>query len=139
MRILSLDVGKKKVGIAISDALGITAQPLDTLIRKAKKADLARIEKVIHDMSVSKVIVGLPLNMNGTEGAMAKEIYSFVKELEKEIKIPVELWDERLTTMEAERLLLEADLSRKERKKLDDKIAAQLILQSYLDSLDKKL
>ena len=138
MRILSLDVGKKKVGIAISDALGITAQPLDTLIRKAKKADLARIEKVIHDMNVSKIIVGLPLNMDGTEGAMAKEIYSFVKELEKEIKIPVELWDERLTTMEAERLLLEADLSRKKRKKLDDKIAAQLILQSYLDSLDKK-
>ncbi len=138
MRILSLDVGKKKVGIAISDALGITAQPLDTLIRKAKKADLARIEKVIHDMNVSKIIVGLPLNMDGTEGTMAKEIYSFVKELEKEIKIPVELWDERLTTMEAERLLLEADLSRKKRKKLDDKIAAQLILQSYLDSLDKK-
>lgn len=139
MKILSLDVGKKKVGIAISDALGITAQPLDTLIRKAKKADLARIEKVIHDMNVSKIIVGLPLNMDGTEGAMAKEIYSFVKELEKETKIPVELWDERLTTMEAERLLLEADLSRKKRKKLDDKIAAQLILQSYLDSLDKKL
>ena len=138
MRILSLDVGKKKVGIAISDALGITAQPLDTLIRKAKKADLARIEKVIHDMNVSKIIVGLPLNMDGTEGPMAKEIYSFVKELEKEIRIPVELWDERLTTMEAERLLLEADLSRKKRKKLDDKIAAQLILQSYLDAIDKK-
>ncbi len=138
MRILSLDVGKKKIGIAISDALGITAQPLDTLIRKAKKADLAQIEKVIHDMNVSKIIVGLPLNMDGTEGAMAKEIYSFAKGLEKEIKIPLELWDERLTTMEAERLLLKADLSRKKRKKLNDKIAAQLILQSYLGAIDKK-
>jgi len=83
MRILSLDVGKKRIGVAISDALGITAQGLETLVRKNKKDDLAQIKKVTRDMSVSKIIVGLPLNMDGTKGPMAKDIYSFVKELRR--------------------------------------------------------
>ena len=134
MRILALDVGTRKIGIAISDALSITAQPLETLIRKSKKADFQPIKEIVCDMGVSKIIVGLPLNMNGTPGFRAKEIYSFVEKLKEEIKIPVQLWDERLSTLEANRILLQADMSRRKRKKLDDKIAAQLILQSYLDS-----
>lgn len=139
MRILSLDVGRKKIGMALSDALGITAQGLQTLLRKNKNSDLEQIKKIIREMDVSRVIVGLPLNMDGTEGPMAREIYDFVERLKREIGPPVQLWDERLTTMEAERALLEADLSRKKRKKLNDRVAAQLILQGYLDSLDKKL
>ena len=139
MRILALDVGTRKIGIAISDALGITAQPHETLITKSKKADFQRIREIVHNIGVSKIIVGLPLNMNGTPGLRAKEIYSFAEKLKEEIKIPVQLWDERLSTLEANRILLQADMSRRKRKKLDDKIAAQLILQSYLDSHDKKL
>ena len=133
IRVLSLDVGKKKIGIAISDALGITAQPCDTLIRKSKRDVFEQLERIVFNMHVSKIVVGLPLNMNGTEGPMAKATYDFVKELKENVKVPVELWDERLTTMEAERVLLQADLSRKKRKRLNDQVAAQLILQSYLD------
>jgi putative Holliday junction resolvase len=139
MRILGLDVGKRKIGIAIGDVLGITAQPLDTLIRKNKKADLEYIKKIISDMGVSTIVVGLPLNMDGTAGPSAKETYNFVGEIKEELEVTVQLWDERLSTLEANRVLLQADMSRKKRKRLDDKIAAQLILQGYLDSLDKKL
>ena len=134
MRILALDVGKRKIGIAISDALGITAQPLETLIRKNKDADFEQIKKIVGDMNASKIIVGLPLNMNGTAGHQAKETYGFAEELKERLKIQVQLWDERLSTIEANRVLLQADMSRKKRKKLDDKIAAQLILQSYLNA-----
>ena len=133
MRILSLDLGEKRIGVAVSDALGITAQPLETITRKNKKSDFEQLEKVVFSMHISKIVVGLPLNMDGTEGPMAKKTYEFVKELKERFDVPIELWDERLTTMEAERLLLQAGLSRKKRKKLDDKVAAQLILQSYMD------
>lgn len=139
MRVMALDVGRRKIGIAISDALGITAQPLETLNRRDKNRDLERIKKIVGDMSVSKIVVGLPLNMDGTAGNQAKEIYRFVEGLKEELETPVQLWDERLSTMEANRVLLQADLSRKKRRKLDDKIAAQLILQSYLDAIDKKM
>ena len=139
MRILALDVGKKRIGMAISDALGITAQPLETFNRKNKYADFEQITKIAGDMNVSKIVVGLPLNMNGTAGNQAKKIYNFVEGLKESLKIPVQLWDERLSTIEANRVLLQADVSRRKRKKLDDKIAAQLILQSYLNASDKKL
>jgi putative holliday junction resolvase len=132
MRVISLDVGEKRIGMACSDALGITAQPLETLVRKNQKSDIEEIKGVILKMGVSKVIVGLPLNMDGTEGPMAKAAYKFVEYLKGGVSIPIELWDERLTTMEAERVLLGANLSRRKRKGLDDKLAAQLILQSYL-------
>jgi putative Holliday junction resolvase len=138
MRILSLDIGKRKIGMAISDVLGITAQPVETILRDTTKNDFTRIKEIARDMNVTKIIVGLPLNMNGTIGSRAKETYSFVEKLKCELEIPIQLWDERLTTLGAQRILLKADMSRKKRKKLDDKIAAQLILQSYLDSLDKK-
>jgi len=137
MRILALDVGIKKIGIAISDALGITAQSLNTLIRKNKKTDFEHIKEIVSGKNVSKIVVGLPLNMNGTVGPKAKDAYDFAEKLKEEIGIPVQLWDERLSTLEANRILLQADMSRGKRKKLDDKIAAQLILQSYLASADK--
>jgi len=137
MRILALDVGIKKIGIAISDALGITAQSLNTLIRKNKKTDFERIKEIVSGKNVSKIVVGLPLNMNGTVGPKAKDAYDFAEKLKEEIGIPVQLWDERLSTLEANRILLQADMSRGKRKRLDDKIAAQLILQSYLASADK--
>ena len=117
MRILALDVGEKKIGMALSDALGITAQQLNTLIRKNKRDDFKRIGEIACDMSVSKIIVGLPLNMDGTAGFRAKETYDFVEELKEELKIPVQLWDERLSSSEANRILLQADMSRKKRKK----------------------
>lgn len=139
MRILALDVGKKKIGIAISDALGITAQPLKTLIRNNKKNDFEWIKEIVSDMNVSKVIVGLPLNINGTAGPRAKETYDFVDKLKEKLQVPVQLWDERLTSVEANRILLQADMTRRKRKRLDDQIAAQLILQNYLSSIDRKL
>jgi putative Holliday junction resolvase len=138
MRILALDVGGKRIGLAISDALGITAQGLDTLIRENINNDLDHIKKIVRDMNISELVVGLPLNMNGSPGPKAKEIYDFVGKLKEKIKIPVTFWDERLSTLEANRILLQADMSRRKRKRLDDKIAAQLILQGYLDSIDKK-
>ena len=136
MRTLALDVGDKRIGMAVTDPLNITAQPLQTLIRKDRKGDFDEIKEVVRNMSVSKIIVGLPLNMDGTAGARAKESYKFVDKLKEELGIPIQLWDERLSTMEANRVLLQADVSRKKRKKVDDKIAAQLILQSYLSSHD---
>ena len=139
MRILSLDVGKKKIGIAISDPLGITSQGLETLLRKDKKGDIAYIKEIVSSKGVIKIVVGLPLNMNGTEGEMARDVYAFARELKEHIEIPFEMWDERLSTLEAERLLLEADVSRKKRKKVNDKLAAQIILQSYLDSRGKSV
>ncbi|MBN1871405.1 MAG: Holliday junction resolvase RuvX [Candidatus Omnitrophica bacterium] len=139
MRILGLDVGEKKIGVAVSDALGITAQGLRTLARDDKKGEINAILEIIKEMKVSKIVVGLPLNMNGTKGPKAEDASLFAEVLRRQSNIPVELWDERLTTAEAKRLLLIADVSRMKRKRLDDKMAAQLILQSYLDSLDKRI
>lgn len=131
---MSLDIGEKRIGMALSDALCITAQPLSTLTRKDEEKDLALINKIALDNQVEEIIAGLPLNMNGTEGPKAQMVSNFIENLKRICSIPVKIWDERLTTKQANRLLIEADVSRKKRKKLDDKLAAQLILQSYLDS-----
>ena len=133
-RILALDLGEKRIGIAVSDALNITAQSVGTIERRAIKSDLKRIDDLIKEYGAGRLVVGLPLNMNGTKGKSANLAIDFVNELKKEIKIEVELVDERLTTAQGERIFLEADLSRKKRRKNLDKIAAQLILQNYLDS-----
>ncbi len=138
MRTLALDLGRKKIGLAVSDALGITAQPLEVLLRKSNRDVLRHIKDIVRDMKVSEVVVGLPLNMDGTAGEKAREAYGFVEELKGELDVPVRLWDERLTTLEANRILIEADVSRSKRRKVDDKLAAQLILQSYLGARDKK-
>ena len=134
MRIMALDFGTKRIGIAMSDELMITAQGLDSLYRNELQGDLAHILKLTQENNVSEIVVGLPLNMNGTYSAKTKEVVVFIDELSKAVKLPVKTWDERLTSMQAERVLLEADASRAKRRKVTDKLAAQIILQSYLDS-----
>ncbi|WAA10288.1 Holliday junction resolvase RuvX [Fervidibacillus albus] len=139
MRILGLDVGSKTIGVAISDELAWTAQGLTTIPIDEEKGEFGflRLKEIIDQYEVNKVVVGFPKNMNGTVGPRGEASIRFAKEVEQRFSIPVELWDERLTTVAAERLLLEADMSRKKRKKIIDKMAAVMILQGYLDSLGK--
>ena len=138
MRIMALDFGTKLIGIAVSDELFITAQGLPSLYRKDLKSDLDEIGRIAKSNDVREIIVGLPLSMNGSYSAKTKEVVAFVDDLLKTVDIAVKTWDERLTSMQAERVLLEADVSRSKRKKVTDKLAAQIILQSYLDSKGKK-
>ena len=138
MRIMALDFGTKRIGIAVSDELFITAQGLPSLYRKDLKSDLDEIGRIAKSNDVREIIVGLPLSMNGSYSAKTKEVVAFVDDLLKTVDIAVKTWDERLTSMQAERVLLEADVSRSKRKKVTDKLAAQIILQSYLDSKGKK-
>ncbi|MGG1677519.1 Holliday junction resolvase RuvX [Neobacillus sp. NRS-1170] len=136
MRVMGLDVGSKTVGIALSDELGWTAQGLKTLkINEERQAfGFEEIGQLIKEYQVDKVVIGLPKNMNGTIGPRGEASKQYAEEIEKQFSVPTILWDERLTTMAAERVLLEADLSRKKRKKVIDKMAAVMILQGYLDS-----
>lgn len=133
-RILGLDVGTKRIGVAISDPLGITAQPLMTIERESKKKDLEAIEALLDQYQVRKVVVGMPLNMNGsmgTSGDMAKMVGEKIK---NKFKVELIYVDERLSTVSAERVLIEGDIRREERKNIIDKVAASYILQTYLDS-----
>ena len=137
-RILCLDVGDKRVGIAVSDPLGMTAQSLTTIERRHFKTDCAEILKRAQEYEAQKIVIGLPLNSKGEEGPQAKKVRFFGEGLvkflkEKEAFIAVLYWDESLTSKEAEEILLQADLSRGKRRKVIDKLAASLILQSYLD------
>ena len=130
MRILGLDLGQKRIGVAISDGLGITAQGLDTI----KREDKVSLENIIRDREVTEIVVGLPLNMDGTKGERAEDAILFADNLKKDLSVAVKMWDERLSTLYVERAMIEGDLSRRKRKALSDKLAAQVILQSYLDS-----
>ncbi|MCP3742587.1 Holliday junction resolvase RuvX [Rossellomorea sp. BNER] len=136
MRIMGLDVGSKTVGVAISDALGWTAQGIETVSinEQEGKFRLDRIEELAKEHEVDKVIVGFPKNMNNTVGPRGEASQRYANLIEKKLGIKTILWDERLSTMAAERILLEADVSRKKRKKVIDKMAAVMILQGYLDS-----
>lgn len=136
MRTMGLDVGSKTVGIALSDELGWTAQGLETLrINEEENVfGFDELGKIIKEYQVDKIVVGLPKNMNGTIGPRGEASQFYARELEERFGIPVILWDERLTTVAAERVLLEADVSRKKRKKVIDKMAAMMILQGYLNS-----
>ena len=134
MRILGLDLGSKTIGVAISDELHLIAQGLFTLKRKGSQQDIRELEKLIEEQNVKKLVIGLPKNMNNTLGPSAKMVLSFIEELTKSVDLPVVTWDERLSTVAAEKALLEADMSRKKRKRVIDTVAAQLILQGYLDS-----
>ena len=134
MRIMALDLGTKRIGVAMSDELFLTAQGADTIYRISLDEDLAKIKKAVEDNGVGEIVLGLPINMNGTHGPKAKEVAEFMNSLAKAVTIPVKTWDERLTTVQAQNVLLEADVSRAKRKKSIDRIAAQFILQSYLDS-----
>lgn len=136
MRTIGLDVGSKTVGVALSDALGWTAQGLETIKinEEQKQYGFKRIGELVKEHDVSKAVVGFPKNMNGTIGPRGEPSQFYGAELERRFGLQVIYWDERLTTMAAERVLLEADVSRKKRKKVIDKMAAVMILQGYLDS-----
>jgi len=135
MKALGLDVGTKTIGVAVSDVFGWTAQGIETIKRNPNnpEEDFSRIEKLISENDVTKVVVGLPKNMNGTIGPSGEFCQVFAKELEGRTNLVVDMWDERLTTVAAERMLVSADVSRKKRKKVIDKMAAVMILQGYLD------
>ena len=135
MRILGLDVGQKTIGVAISDPLGFTAQGITTIRRDKKPKDIEELKEICKEYSVESIVVGLPKNMNGTIGFAGEKIMEFTEIIKNEIGLKVELWDERLTTVAANRAMLEGDLSRSKRKKIVDKIAATLILQGYLDRI----
>jgi putative Holliday junction resolvase len=138
MRILGLDVGSKRIGIAISDELGWTAQGMKTLHRSNGESDLGKIRDIAREYGVEKIVVGLPTNMNGSLGPQAKMALGFVQEVREILDLPIITWDERLSTAEATKMLIMANLSRKKRKGKVDMTAAILILQSYLDSLARK-
>lgn len=133
---MGLDVGSKTVGVALSDELGWTAQGLKTLKINEEKDEFGfdEIGQIIKENQVSQVVIGLPKNMNGTIGPRGEASQNYAAELERRFDVPTVLWDERLSTMAAERVLLEADVSRKKRKKVIDKMAAVMILQGYLNS-----
>lgn len=137
MRALGLDVGTKTIGVAVSDALGWTAQGIETVkINEERQIfGLDRLKEIIVSYEIDKVIVGLPKNMNGSIGERGEACQRFAKMIEEEFNLPVILWDERLSTMAAERFLISADVSRKKRKQVIDKMAAVVILQNYLDSI----
>lgn len=135
MRILGLDVGSKTIGVAISDPLGWTAQGITTIKRQSFVKDIESIKIIYDKYNVEKIVVGLPKNMNGTIGTTGEMVQDFCARLEKTFSPEIVMWDERLTTVAAERAMLEADLSRKKRKKIVDKIAATYILQGYLDRI----
>ena len=138
MRVMGLDYGSKTVGVAISDPLGITAQGIETIERKEEnklRKTLARIEALVAEYGVEKIVLGFPKNMNNTIGERAEKSLELKAMLERRTELPVVMWDERLTTVEAERTLMESGVRRENRKKYVDKIAAVFILQGYLDSM----
>lgn len=136
MRILGVDYGDSRIGVSVSDPLGWTAQGLETInTSKGIQSVLCRFEEIIKQFSVEKIIVGFPRNMNGTVGERAAKTEKFIDLLTKKFKIPVEKWDERLTTVAAHRLMNESNIKRKKKKELIDTISSTYILQGYLDSI----
>ena len=129
-----MDVGSRRIGLALSDPLGITAQGLDTLQRRNKRADFAQLEHIIREHDVAEIVMGLPLRMSGAEGIQAEKMQAFAEEVRRRFKLPVHLWDERLTSAQANRLLRETEMSIKRRGAVVDQMAAVLILQSWMDS-----
>ena len=135
MRIMALDVGSRTIGIACSDALLMTAQGIETIRRTSLENDFNRLRELISEYEVHELVVGMPKNMNGTKGDRAEKTEEFVEKMKAVIDLPVTFWDERLSTVMAERQLIAADVSRKKRKGVIDKMAAVVILQCYLDRL----
>ena len=135
MRIMSLDVGSRTIGIACSDALLMTAQGIETIRRTSLEKDFNRLQELIVEYEVHELVVGMPKNMNGTKGERAEKTEEFVEKMKEVIDLPISYWDERLSTVMAERQLIAADVSRKKRKSVIDKMAAVVILQGYLDRL----
>jgi putative holliday junction resolvase len=134
MRILGIDFGSVRIGLAVSDPLGFTAQGLETIPASPKQKALEAIARICREKAVTEVVVGLPVNMNGTMGPKATETLDWIKKLEAQVGVPVKTWDERLTSRQADRLRVEEGLSRERQKKESDRLAATLILQTYLES-----
>ncbi|MBM7706624.1 putative Holliday junction resolvase [Chryseomicrobium aureum] len=139
MRKMGLDVGTRTVGVAISDALGWTAQGIETIKihEENEEFGIERLAELIREYTVTEVVIGYPKNMNNTIGPRAEASERFAELIKETFNLPVVLWDERLTTMAADRMLIDADVSRKKRKQVIDKMAAVMILQGYLDSKNR--
>ena len=131
---MGLDVGDKRIGIALSDEGAVIASPKETLERRGNRKDIAHLLELTQREDVNEIVVGMPLSLNGSEGPQAQKVRRFIEALKAETDIPVATWDERLTTVGAERALLLANVSRAKRKQTIDRVAAALILQGYLDS-----
>ena len=134
MRLIGLDLGDATIGVAVSDLLGFTAQGITTIRRTAFKQDMAELKKIVEQYGGEAFVLGLPLNLNGTRGPAVDKVESFADMLKKEFGLPVYFQDERLTTVAAHKMLLDNDTSRKKRRQVVDKLAAVLILQTYLDT-----
>ncbi|GKU75634.1 Holliday junction resolvase RuvX [Paenibacillus sp. L3-i20] len=138
MRVMGLDYGDRNIGVAVSDAFRWTAQGLTVVEKRRDGGELDRIAELVKEHEVSEIVIGLPKNMNGTIGPRGEISIAVAEQIRQKLDIPVHLWDERLTTVAAERTLLEADVSRRKRKLVIDKMAATFILQNYLDSKTKR-
>ena len=136
-RIMGLDIGDKTIGVAVSDIMGITAQGVKTIRRESKKKDIEELKNIIKERQVNKIVSGLPKNMNGTLGPQGEKVLKLCELIKEETGLEIDFWDERLTTVAAERSLIEGDVSRKKRKKVIDMLAAVIILHGYLDSKSK--
>ncbi|MEA3489570.1 MAG: Holliday junction resolvase RuvX [Candidatus Omnitrophota bacterium] len=134
MRIMGLDIGTKNIGVAVSDETGTIAQGREVVRRTSEDSAITRIERIVEEYGVAEIVLGLPINMNGTVGERAEDSMKFAKKLEKRTGLPVKLWDERLSTREMENIMIKASVRRSRRKEVVDKLAAQIILQSYLES-----
>jgi putative Holliday junction resolvase len=133
-RILALDVGSRTIGLAVSDPLGITAQGLETIRRKNRRTDFALLDKVVERYKVKQIVVGYPLRLSGATGTQSEKMTAFAEQLRQRYELPVHLWDERLTTAEAQRVLRESEMSTKRRGQVVDQLAAVLILQSFMEN-----
>jgi putative Holliday junction resolvase len=133
-RILAIDYGSRRMGLAVSDLLGITSQGIETLQRKNKRSDFSRLGQIIREYDVREIVLGNPLRMSGEEGTQSEKVARFAEELRQKFKLPVHLWDERLTSAEANRVLRESEISIQKRAQAVDRMAAVLILQSFLQA-----
>ncbi len=137
-RILGLDFGSHRIGAAVSDPLGITAQPLSAIRRQGDRRDLEAIGTILREYSVDTVLMGLPLHMGGEEGTQAKRARLFAEKIRERLEVPVEMWDERMTTVQAERHLIASGVRREKRKEIRDSLSAVFLLQSALDYRNRK-
>jgi putative Holliday junction resolvase len=135
MRYMGLDVGDKTIGVAITDELGISSQPVTVIARiGSPKKEMAEVRRLVEEYGVERIVVGLPLMMDGSVGIQAEKVLAFIEGLKRRVRVPIVTWDERLSTAEVERMLIAGDQSRAKRKQVIDKLAASVILQCYMDS-----
>jgi len=137
-RILGLDYGSHRIGAAVSDLLGITAQPLSAIRRQGDRRDFEAIGTIVREYSVGTILIGLPLHMGGEEGTQAKKARLFAEKIRERLEVPVEMWDERMTTVQAERHLIASGVRREKRKEIRDSLSAVFLLQSALDYRNRK-